>query len=174
MTTRQPLPFLWLLSDARNDAVLEEALARLPEQSGFVFRHYHLNDAARHERFRTLAEIARRHGHLVIVARADKRFAEADGTYGRPDITAVRDRLFLATAHNADEIEAAEDAGADGIFLSPVFPTRSHPGGKTLGAVGFHLLAQHTALPVIAMGGMTAERAAELDWPRWGAIDGLS
>jgi len=27
---------------------------------------------------------------------------------------------------------------------------------------------------VIALGGMTAERARAMDWPRWAAIDGLS
>lgn len=174
MTTGQPLPLLWLLSDARNDARLEAALERLPRRSGFVFRHYHLGEAARLARFRALAELAKRHGHVVIVARADARFEGADGTYGPPDRSARPPGLFLATAHNADEIEAAERANADGIFLSPVFPTRSHPDGATLGAVGFNLLAQHTSLPVIALGGMTAERALELGWPRWGGIDGLS
>ncbi|MFN5818931.1 MAG: thiamine phosphate synthase, partial [Novosphingobium sp.] len=39
---KKPLPAIWLLSDARNDAVLERALMRLPRGSGFVFRHYHL------------------------------------------------------------------------------------------------------------------------------------
>ncbi|PIW54316.1 MAG: thiamine phosphate synthase [Sphingomonadales bacterium CG12_big_fil_rev_8_21_14_0_65_65_10] len=174
VTTGQPLPLLWLLSDARNDARLEDALARLPAGSGFVFRHYHLDDSARLDRFRTLARAAKARAHLVIVARGDERFAGADGTYGSPFAEAWRTGLFLATAHNADEIEAAETAGAGGIFLSPVFPSRSHPDGATLGSVGFNLLAQHTALPVIALGGMTPERAGELGWPRWGAIDGLS
>ena len=64
-------------------------------------------------------------------------------------------------------------AQADGIFLSPVFPTASHPGAATLGAAGFHALADRSPVPVIALGGMSHERARELDWPRWGAIDGL-
>ena len=42
-----PLPDLWLVSDARNDAVLEAALARLPRGSGFIFRHYHLRPPKR-------------------------------------------------------------------------------------------------------------------------------
>ena len=63
--------------------------------------------------------------------------------------------------------------GADGIFLSPVFPTASHPEAETLGIHGFHVLAQQSPIPVIALGGMTHDRARELDWPRWGAIDGL-
>ena len=47
MTQDQPVPNLWLLSDARNDAVLEQAIAQLPKGSGFVFRHYHLEPTER-------------------------------------------------------------------------------------------------------------------------------
>ena len=71
-------------------------------------------------------------------------------------------------------VAAAERARADGVFLSPVFPTCSHPGGETLGRETFLALARSTTLPVIALGGMTAERATALGWPRWAAIDGLS
>ena len=85
------------LVDARNDARLENALARLPAGSGFVFRHYHLDDSARLDRFRTLARAAKARDHLVIVARGDERFAGADGTYGSPFAEAWRTGLFLAT-----------------------------------------------------------------------------
>jgi thiamine-phosphate pyrophosphorylase len=86
----------------------------------------------------------------------------------------LADGLWLATAHNGDEIAHAAQAGADGIFLSPVFPTASHPGAPTLGILGFRVLAQQSPVPVIALGGMTQKRAELLDWPRWGAIDGLA
>ena len=59
-------------------------------------------------------------------------------------------------------------------MLSPVFVTRSHPGGKALGATRFHALATRSALPVIALGGMDPARARELGWSRWAAIDGLT
>ncbi|WP_345724190.1 thiamine phosphate synthase [Qipengyuania vesicularis] len=169
MTSRQTLPLLWLLSDARNDDGLEEALRCLPEGSGFVFRHYHLDGPERRARFDELAAIAREERHMVILSRGEG-WGE-DGSYGgsRP-----QSGFWLATAHDGDEIEHAVAAGADGIFLSPVFPTRSHPEVKTLGAFGFHVLAQQSPVPVIALGGMTRERAIELDWPRWGAIDGLA
>lgn len=160
---------LWLLSDARNDARLEEALCALPRASGFVFRHYHLDPAERRARFDELAAIARSCGHKVILSGAEDW--GADGSYGPPERSGKG--LKLATAHNGDEIERAVAAGADGIFLSPVFPTASHPGAATLGVHGFHVLAQQSPVPVIALGGMNAQRALELDWPRWGAIDGL-
>ncbi|WP_369026278.1 thiamine phosphate synthase [Qipengyuania sp. RANM35] len=169
MPARQSLPLLWLLSDARNDAVLEEALSKLPTGSGFVFRHYHLAPDVRRARFDELATIARQ-GHHVVVFAGNEDWG-ADGSYGPAGHRGTG--LRLITAHDGEELQAAVEDKADGIFLSPVFPTASHPGAHTLGVHGFHVLAQQSPVPVIALGGMTHERARELDWPRWGAIDGL-
>lgn len=175
MPVRQTmLPLLWLLSDARNDAALENALTQLPPGSGFVFRHYHLDAAHRAVRFANLARAARKGRHVVILA-DDARTAiawGADGVYGESALSPGTDGLIrLATAHDGEELGAA--SAADGVFLSPVFPTRSHDGAPTLGIHGFHVLAQQATIPVIALGGMTADRARALQWPRWGAIDGL-
>jgi thiamine-phosphate pyrophosphorylase len=171
------LPKLWLLSDERNDAQLEDALRRLPRGSGFVFRHYHLPADARRERFDALADVCRAQGHLLVLS-GDAATTQAwggDGFYGAPGASEQRaDLLHLATAHDAHEIELANRAGADAVFLSPVFPTRSHPDGPCLGKDDFLLLAARAEIPVIALGGMTAERAAELGWERWAAIDGLT
>ena len=99
----------------------------------------------------------------------------ADGIYGPPEkLGKLPGLLRLAAAHNAREIVLANRARAHGVFLSPVFPTRSHPDGGCLGPEKFHKLAVQAEMPVIALGGMTAERARHLDWPRWAAIDGLS
>nr|WP_247711927.1 thiamine phosphate synthase [Qipengyuania qiaonensis] len=160
---------LWLLSDARNDAGLDAGLQRLPRGSGLVYRHYHLEHEERRARFEELAAVARSMGHLVVLSGTQDW--GADGHYGAPGD--LGEGLRLATAHNGVELQAAIAAEADGVFLSPVFPTASHPGAATLGIHGFHVLAQQSAVPVIALGGMTRERANELDWPRWGAIDGL-
>ncbi len=177
MARRQSLPLLWLLSDARNDARLEAALARLPAGSGFVFRHYHLDDSPRQARFMQLAGIARASGHLLVMSGTPAQAREwgADGVYGCADRLRKPDGLLrLATAHDGDEIRSAVAAHADAVFLSPVFPSRSHPGARALGVHGFSVLAQQASVPVIALGGMNPARARELDWPRWGAIDGLS
>ena len=174
---RRALPLLWLLSDERNDSGLEAALRALPEGSGFVFRHYHLDPAARRRRFDALAQVARERGHCVILSDETGTAREwgADGVYGPAcRLGPPGDGLRLATAHDGEELQAANNAQADGVFLSPVFATRSHPDAQTLGVHGFHVLAMQSAIPVIALGGMTAERARELDWPRWGAVDGLA
>lgn len=176
MPARQSLPLLWLLSDARNDGALETALADLPRGSGFVFRHYHLAPEARAARFGALVVAARRAGHVVVLSGEASlaRTFSADGIYGdAARIEGADGLLRLATAHDGAELARAGEAGVDGVFLSPVFATSSHPDATTLGIHGFHVLAQQSRVPVIALGGMTNARAVELSWPRWGAIDGL-
>lgn len=177
MAQNQPLPHLWLLSDARNDASLEAVLERLPTGSAFVYRHYHLAPPARRARFDECAVIARACGHLVVLSGSGDVAQSwgADAIYGASEAIAQSPGIArFATAHNAQEIAQAQKAGADALFLSPVFPTRSHEGAATLGAAKFRQLAALSAIPVIALGGMNAERARKLDWPRWAAIDGLS
>jgi thiamine-phosphate pyrophosphorylase len=60
------------------------------------------------------------------------------------------------------EIRAAERAGADLLFLSPVFATSSHPGARPLGLARFAWLARRTPLPVLALGGMNGPRGRRL------------
>lgn len=165
MPRLKPLPNIWLLSDARNDAVLERALKRLPHGSGFVFRHYHLPEAERRKRFARLARLARTRGISVILSgtAAQARRWGADGSYG------AHRGATLATAHSLRELRRTGRAAA--VLLSPVFPTRSHPGGKVLGSLRFRLLAQRSVLPVIALGGMNAAASRQLGWPRWAGID---
>lgn len=173
-----PWPALWLLSDARNDAVLERALKALPRGSGFIYRHYHLDGPERLARFRMLARIARARSHVVVLADSALTAREwgADGVYGAPLALWPRrgDLLQLATAHTLRELAQAARKGADAVLLSPGFATRTHPGAPFLGPVRFRMLAARSPIPVIALGGMNARSARRLDWPHWAAIDGLS
>jgi len=166
------------VSDERNDAQLERALRRLPRGSGFIYRHYHLPPEERIARYRELRRIAKARRHVVILADSALTAMEwrADGYYGAPRSLAPRRAglLALATVHNLREIALANRMGADAALLSPVLPTRSHPGAKVLGPLRFRLMAGHLAMPVIALGGMNARAAGRLGWPRWAAIDGLS
>lgn len=177
MPIRHPsLPSVWLISDQRNDAALEEILALLPRGSGLIFRHYHMKPGERRARYRVLSRIARRHGHAIVLsgdARQARRWG-ADGAYGPPRLLARGlDLPRFVTAHSLREIGQAQRARADAILLSPVFPTRSHPGARTLGPVRFRLLAALATVPVIALGGMTQRRARHLQWKKWAAIDGI-
>ena len=174
----QPLPLRWLISDARNDAVLEDALDRLPRGSGFIYRHYHLSGPERLARFLTLRRVARARGHVVVLADSALTATEwgAVGIYGSPRALWPRRAglLRLATAHGMREIGLANRLGADAVLISPVYPTATHPGAPTLGPVRFRLLAGHSQVPVIALGGMSELGAKRVDCQRWAAIDGLS
>ena len=67
------------------------------------------------------------------------------------------------------------------MFLSPAFPTRAHPGARTLGAMRFGLIAGRSVHAktgrrplVIALGGMNGcrfRRLAALGADGWAAID---
>ena len=168
----KPLPQTWLVSDARNDAALERALAQLPRGSGFIFRHHHLPPAQRRARFDQLARLARARGHLVVLAgsAAQARTWGADGAYGSPQLLARGpDILRLTSVHSLRELACAHRA--DLVALSPVFATRTHPGAIPLGPLRFRLLATRSPVPVIALGGMTAKTARRLAWPLWAGID---
>ncbi len=163
MPCLKSLPAIWLISDARNDAVLEAALRRLPRGSGLVFRHYHLKQADRLASFKRLARLARARGQMVALAGSRKQARRwgADLAYGPGG--------DLAPVHSLREL--ARERGAQAVFLSPVFATRSHPGATSLGPLRFRLLAMQAQVPVIALGGMNARQARRLKWSAWGGID---
>lgn len=84
-----------------------------------------------------------------------------------------RPTLLTAAAHDAAALRRARRCGADLAFLSPVFPTASHPGARPLGPARFARLAGGCGLPVAALGGVDGRSARGL--PRRtagaGAID---
>lgn len=175
MHRRQPLPRLWMMTDERQGDRLWHALAALPRGAGLVFRHYSVPGPARRALFRHVKAIARRKGLLLLLAGRPQlaRAWGADGSYGeggRPVPGLVR----AAAAHDLRELRRAERAGAHLMFVSPVFPTRSHPQARPLGRLRFRLLARQARGPVIALGGMSRARARGLrDSPMhgWAAID---
>lgn len=179
MNRRQPhpkrVPRLWMMTDERQGDALWPALERLPRGAGLVFRHYSLPWAARRALFRKVHAVARRRGLRLLLAGTPHLAAAwgADGSHGRHD---ARRSIGLPSApvHDLREIRAAERAGARLLFLSPAFETRSHPHAAPLGPLRFARLAQQTALPVIALGGMSAARARRLGASGlygWAAID---
>ncbi|MBV9931944.1 MAG: thiamine phosphate synthase [Alphaproteobacteria bacterium] len=168
MRRRQPLPRLWLMTDERQGEALWAALDRLPRGAGIVFRHYGLEERQRRALFERLRPEARRRG-LVLVT-AGRGLPRADGVHNRRG-----PGLRTASAHNLREIRRAERRGAEILFLSPVFATRSHPGAGLLGPRRFARLARLTRLPVVALGGMDAARFDALRGAYgWAGIDAFA
>lgn len=173
MPARQALPSVWLMTDERLGGQLLAAIARLPPDGGIVFRHYGLPDAERWALFERVRESAGE--RLLLLGGSAERAASwgADGSHGRGRGAGLRS----APVHSWTEIRAAERNGADLLFLSPVFPTRSHAEARPLGIARFAWLARRTRLPVIALGGMDAQRGktvASFGAYGWGGIDAFT
>jgi thiamine-phosphate pyrophosphorylase len=170
----QPLPKLWLMTDERmGGGALFSALRALPKGSGIVFRHYSLAPEERRVLFEAVRRVAKAR-RLVISLAGPVRLTKAwraDGSHGR------HHGALTVPVHTIPERIAAERHRGSLLFLSPVFPTASHRGAKTLGRVGFGALARGAKTPIIALGGLTRQRAKTLKPFRiygWAAIDGLT
>jgi len=124
---------------------------------------------------------------MVLLAGADPSLAAAIGADGvhLPEHWANRaagirrtrpDWLVTAAAHSAAAIVRARRAGADAVFVSPVFASVSPSAGRPLGALRFAALARRTGLPVFALGGInagTARRIARSGAAGLAAVDAL-
>lgn len=180
MRRLQSLPCVWLVTDPRQGDALWPALARLPRGAGVLFREFERPPGERRALFARVRAVARRR-RLVLVLAGDARTAaawRAGGWHaaGGPS-RAARALLRTAPAHDPAELARARAAGAALVFVSPVHPTRSHPGAPALGRVRFGLLIGRTRSDVVALGGMDARRARpvrRLGVARWAAIDGLT
>ena len=172
MRPRQPVPRQWLMTDERAD--LFGALDRLPAGSGVVFRHHRLEPEERRRQFDRVRAVADEKALLLLLA-GSAQTAEswgADGSHGRGRVNGPG--LRSAPVHSWTEIRAAERAGANLLFLSPVYPTSSHPEARLLGLARFAWLARRTTLPVIALGGMNearGRRLASFGAHGWAGID---
>jgi thiamine-phosphate diphosphorylase len=116
-----------------------------------------------------LAIIAGSGTKLVINDRLDVALASgADGVHLRGDSISVPAARRLAppplligrSVHAASESPAA--AGADYLIAGTVFPSPSKPGLEGVGVHGLRAIVQVVSLPVLAIGGVTAERAREV------------
>ena len=174
------LPSIWLMTDERvAPAALLAAVARLPRgKAGVVFRHYRTAAGERRALFDEVTVLARRRRLMVLLAGSATKAAAwgADGWHGRGSGRAGGRLIHSMAVHDALELEAANRAGADLIFLSPLFPTRSHPGARALGRARFVAVAMRAAMPVMALGGVRKEHRwmlMGLHAVGWAAIDGL-
>lgn len=106
---------------------------------------------------------------LIVNNRIDLALAlDADGVHiGQRDlpVPAVRamigpDRILGLSVSNADQLRAVDAALVDYLGMGPVFPTISKLNAPpVLGVEGFTALASRSPLPVVAIGGLDAERA---------------
>src|SRR5690242_8157173 len=120
----------------------------------------------------TLLPIARRHGARQTV-HGDAALAKACGSDGvhlsaGADATAARkalgrDKLVGVSLHTVTEAEALDPAVVDYAIAGPAFETASKPGyGPEIGRKGLAEIARAARVPIVAIGGLNATRAAEV------------
>ena len=163
---RAALPSLWLFTDLRRLADPRRAVAALPRgRAGVVLRHDADPERAALGRDLELLCRARR---LVLVVAGDMRLAAALGVGvhlrgGRwPDARRPGRGVVTSSAHGAAELRRAWRAGAGLVFLSPAFPTASHPGAPALGPLRWAGQARRAPVAVAALGGVTGARVRRL------------
>ncbi|MFN4358254.1 thiamine phosphate synthase [Sphingopyxis alaskensis] len=188
MRARHPppskVPGVWLFSDERARTGLRKLAARLPPGSGIVLRHDSRPPGARWRLLRRLMRLGRARRLTVLLAGtpAIARRWGADGVYLRQrDLHQARRAQALGLiltlpVHDAREARRARRAGAHAAFVSPLHPTRSHPGAPALGRAAWLRLARLAGGQPIALGGMTRARARRLNRASsiaagWAAID---
>jgi len=124
-------------------------------------------------------------GGVALLAAADPRTAlslnvdgvhlsedavlQARGTLRKPP----RHWIVTASAHSATAVLRARRLDVDGILISPVFATRSHPGRRVLGTLGYRRLARYAPEQACPLGGVTPETLRRLRGAPVAAICGI-
>jgi thiamine-phosphate diphosphorylase len=86
----------------------------------------------------------------------------AEVVKGRLAVHAPADFLVGRSSHSLEEALAAEGDGADYVFFGPVFATPSKAEfGPPQGVAKLEQVCRRVGVPVLAIGGITAENAAE-------------
>jgi thiamine-phosphate pyrophosphorylase len=144
------------------------AARALPRGSMVVVRS--CDSARRAALAHAMMDVARVHALIVLVA-DDGALAAASGAdglhlpearLGEATAWRARRRSFLITGSVHSLAALAKAKWVDAVFLSPVFPTASHPGRAALTAVRANLIARGARLPVYALGGVDACNAGLL------------
>ena len=173
------LPQLFLLTDVNRLADPTDVLHRLPRGAAVILRHTDPNVLVRLAH--RIIPRAHRLGLNVLLA-GDMRLAirlGADGVHlserlaqRGPGRIQVPTPNFIVTvaAHSRLALWRAARAGADLSLLSQAFPSESHPGASALGSLRFLILAKHSPVPVVALGGVDEKNARRL---RVDAVAGL-
>lgn len=169
------MPPLWIFTDQTRLPDPRAVLAGLPKGlCGVVLRAGRGIDPVIAD---GIALLCRQRQFVLVVAgapwlaarlRAGRHFA--GGSRDRP-FGFGRGRFTTAAAHNPAELMQARRLSVDAVFLSPVFPTASHPGAPSLGAGRWAAMAGRQKQPVLALGGVSAGSVRRL--PRFCAGAGM-
>lgn len=173
---RLVLPRLYVILDAALLTISETECARQLADAGvrlLQYRHKSASSAELLERTKSLwALLIPRHVTFLVNDRADvASLAGASGVHvGQEDLDIEEarslvgpDKLVGVSTHNREQFLRASATSADYIAVGPVFSTstKANPD-PVVGAEFVRQVRPLTNKPIVAIGGITLERAAEV------------
>ena len=155
------------------EGLLRQVAAAVDGGAGIVqLREKHMGQAdflAEAERF---VALCREKGAVSIINDNVEIAAQtgADGVHvGQEDLEAGRarellgpDKLIGVSAHSVEEALAAQAAGADYLGVGAVFPTSTKPEAAEVPWETLGEICRAVEIPVVAIGGITAQRLPQL------------
>jgi thiamine-phosphate pyrophosphorylase len=173
-------PPLYAIIDSALLKTSELSFAELMAESGVELLQYRSKRATSRHLFETSLSLSARlsqlpsgalRPRLIVNDRADVALlARAGGVHvGQHDLGVEQARAIVGrerwvgiSTHTLQQVEAAEKTSADYVAFGPIFATATKESPDPV--VGLELLAaarQVTRKPLVAIGGITLERAAE-------------
>lgn len=178
-----PIPSIILMTDEKRLPDPVAAIINLPRKSMVIFRHYGLNPKGRAHLAYIVRRTCRQYGHLCLIAN-DIALAlrlDADGIHlpeyhieKRPHTfrQIPHDMLVTCACHSLQTLRKlallTPDKRPDGVLISPVFATQSHPDQPGLAFSAFlqrTALCRSLGLIPVALGGIKPDNVAML----WGS-----
>lgn len=174
------LPVMFFMTDPDRTPDPVAVARSLPRGCGVILRHYGYGAGKREALAHALGWACKRQ-NLVFLVGADSALAQkvdADGVHlpqalvkGAADIKRRHPNwIVTAAAHSQAALRRAARSRVDAVFLSPVFPTASHPGQAVLGPLKFAALTKGTGLAVYGLGGIDARNMARLQGSRLAGV----
>ena len=175
-------PLYAIIDPALLKKTSELSFVEMMAESGVELLQYRNKRASSRELFEasqsisaTLSRLARLgiyKPRFIVNDRADIAvLANAQGVHvGQQDLNVEEARVIVGpdmlvgvSTHSLEQLDAADKTSADYIAFGPIFPTSSKENPDPV--VGLELLREarrHTRKPIVAIGGITLERAAEV------------
>jgi thiamine-phosphate pyrophosphorylase len=176
MANRLALPPLYVILDAAllpSDPI--EFTKKLLDAGARLFQYRNKTSSSRELLYasQALCFTVRQHGGTFLVNdRADvAHLAGANGVHlGQDDLSVAAarkivgpDGLIGLSTHNLPQFEAAVESDADYIAVGPVFPTTGKRNPDPVVGTDFiRTVRKLTDKPIVAIGGITLERAGEV------------
>jgi thiamine-phosphate pyrophosphorylase len=172
------------MSDENRDTSPLDIVRTMPRHWGYIFRHYTAPD--RQRLAKSLSKVCHRRRIKFLIA-GDWRLAckiSADGIHmpeglmrdrpASPFLLHYRSKIITTSAHAASGLRHAFRLSVNAVFLSPVYPTASHPNVKPLGTMTFSAHARSSLIPVYALGGLKRRDSVQLRAVGASGIAGIS